>query len=186
MYYFTVMNVVDLNALLTRIAAQDRAAFAQFYSATAPKLFGLLIRIMGNRAEAEDALQEVFTRIWLRAARFSPERGSAMTWAVAIARNHAIDLIRARKPTNLGDEDALAAAADPAPRAEVRMIAQGEMVRFHHCLGCLDPSVADAVRGAYISGHSYSDLALAANVPLNTMRTWLRRGLISLKDCMAQ
>ncbi len=180
------MNDDDLNALLTRIAAQDRAAFGAFYSATAPKLFGLLIRILGTRAEAEDALQEVFTRIWLRAARFSPERGSAMAWAVAIARNHAIDLLRARKPSHLGDEDAYDTAPDPAPRAETRLIATGEAARIHHCLGNLDPSVADAIRGAYLAGHSYSDLALAANVPLNTMKTWLRRGLISLKECMAQ
>lgn len=180
------MQDEHLSALLTRIAAQDRAAFGEFYSATAPKLFGLLIRILGTRAEAEDALQEVFTRIWLRAARFSPERGPAMAWAVALARNHAIDLIRARKPAHLGDEDELAAAADPAPRAEVQLIARGEAARIHHCLGRLDPAVATALRGAYLSGQSYSDLALAANVPLNTMRTWLRRGLISLKDCMAQ
>ncbi len=180
------MNDDALNALLTRIAAQDRAAFRAFYSAVAPKLFGLLIRILGTRAEAEDALQEVFTRIWLRAARFSPDRGGAMAWAVAIARNHAIDLIRARKPSQMGDDDAYTAAPDPAPRAEVQMIARGEAARIHHCLGQLDPAVAEAVRGAYLSGHAYSDLALAANVPLNTMKTWLRRGLISLKDCMAQ
>ncbi|MDZ7905023.1 MAG: sigma-70 family RNA polymerase sigma factor [Cypionkella sp.] len=176
------MNTIDLNALLIRIAAQDRAAFSAFYSAAAPKLFGLLIRIMGNRAEAEDALQEVFTRIWLRAARFDPDRGGAMAWAVTIARNHAIDLIRARRP--LGDEVDLDSAADPAPRAETQLIAQGEAGRIQNCLSRLDPAVARAIRGAYLSGHSYADLAKAANVPLNTLRTWLRRGLISLKDCM--
>lgn len=180
------MSENALNDLLLRIAAQDRAGFGAFYSAASPKLFGLLIRILGNRAEAEDALQEVFTRIWLRAARFNPERGNAMAFALAIARNHAIDILRARKPGHAGDEAAMQNAADPAPRAEMRLIAQGEAARIHHCLGQLDPGVAQAVRGAYLSGKSYSDLALAANVPLNTMRTWLRRGLISLKDCMTQ
>ncbi len=178
------MNVDAHTALLIRIAAQDRAAFAQFYSAAAPKLFGLLIRILGNRAEAEDALQEVFTRIWLRAARFDPERGSAMAWAVTIAHHHAIDLIRARKPNHDSDETALDILADPAPRAETRLMAQGEAARIQTCLSQLDGAVAQAVRGAYLGGKSYSDLAMAANVPLNTMRTWLRRGLMSLKDCM--
>jgi len=174
------------DALLLRIADADRAAFAAFYSAAAPKLFAVLIRILGNRAEAEDALQEVFTRIWLRAARFSPERGSAMAWAIAIARNHAIDLIRARSALYPADDEEIAAQIDPAPRAEQRLAAAGEAARINACLGQLESTVATALRGAYLQGHSYSDLAKAANVPLNTMRTWLRRGLISLKDCMSR
>ena len=174
----------DLTDLLLRIAAQDRRAFRAFYSAAAPKLFGLLLRILGDRAEAEDAMQEVFTRIWLRAAKYNPDRGGAMPWAIAIARHHAIDRLRARKAAQ-DDGDDLAFAPDPAPRAEVQMMAMGEATRIQNCLGRLDPAVAQALRGAYLSGHSYSDLALAANVPLNTMRTWLRRGLMSLKDCMA-
>lgn len=180
------MTTPPLEELLTRIAAQDRAAFSAFYSAAAPKLFGVLIRILGSRHEAEDAMQEVFTRIWLRAARFSADKGSAISWAIAIARNHAIDVLRARKPQNAGDEAAIQSAADPAPRAEQRLVAQGEAGRISQCLDLLDPAVARAVRGAYLSGKSYTDLASAANVPLNTMRTWLRRGLMSLKDCMSQ
>lgn len=180
------MTSQPLDPLLFRIAAQDRAAFAAFYSAASPKLFAVLIRILGTQHEAEDALQEVFTRIWLRAGHFSAEKGSAMSWAIAIARNHAIDILRARKPAQASDEDALLHAADPAPRAEQRLEAQGEAGRIFDCMGQLDPAVSAALRGAYLSGKSYSDLALAANVPLNTMRTWLRRGLISLKDCMNQ
>jgi RNA polymerase sigma-70 factor (ECF subfamily) len=180
------MTIDPLEPLLLRIAAQDRAAFAEFYSASAPKLFAVLIRILGTQHEAEDAMQEVFTRIWLRAGHFAPDKGSAMAWAIAIARNHAIDILRARKPVQSGDETAMLNAADPAPRAEQRLLAQGEAGRIHGCLDKLDPAVSAALRGAYLSGKSYSDLALAANVPLNTMRTWLRRGLISLKDCMSQ
>ncbi len=180
------MTVISLENLLTRIAAQDRAAFSAFYSAAAPKLFGVLVRILGTRHEAEDALQEVFTRIWLRAHHFAPDKGQAMTWAITIARNHAIDVLRARKPSHAGDEAAVMAAPDPTPRAETQMIAQGEAGRIFHCMGQLDPAVASALRGAYLSGKSYSDLALASNVPINTMRTRLRRGLMSLKECMSQ
>lgn len=179
------MHDDDLKPLLFRIAARDRAGFAAFYSATAPKLFGLLIRILGNRTEAEDAMQEVFTKIWLRAARFDPAKGTALSWAITIARNHAIDLIRGRKQGHSTDEAVMAALPDPTPRAEQHMIAAGEAGRIHHCFDQLNPAIAQALRGAYLDGKSYNDLALAANVPLNTMRTWLRRGLISLKDCMS-
>lgn len=182
--YLACMTDDALNNLVLRMAATDRAAFAAFYSAAAPKLFGLLIRILGTKTEAEDAMQEVFTRIWLRAAQFDPAKGGAMAWAITIARNHAIDLIRARKKGHIGDDEAIATLADPAPRAETRLMAQGELSRINQCLARLDPAVETALRGAYLDGKSYSDLAIAANVPLNTLRTWLRRGLISLKDCM--
>lgn len=174
-----------LAPLLARVALQDRAAFSALYSATAPKLMGVLLRILGNKPEAEDALQEVFTRIWLRAAAYNPEKGRAMTWLITIARYHAIDRLRAR-PLPMGGDDDLDTFADPTPRIETQLIAQGEVRRINDCMAALDARHGAALRGAYISGKSYADLASAFDVPLNTMRTWLRRGLISLKDCMDQ
>ena len=82
--------------LLNRTAAQDRASFRSLYTAASAKLMGVLLRILQNRSEAEDALQEVFTRVWLRAGRFDASKGRGMTWLIAIARNLAIDRIRAR------------------------------------------------------------------------------------------
>ena len=169
--------------LLQLIATQDRAAFRGIYSAASAKLMGVLLRILGNRAEAEDALQEVFTRVWLRADRFDAEKGRGMTWLIAMARNLAIDRLRARHDT-VDDEDAMAAVADPAPRAETRLIAQGEARRINDCIAALEPVRADALRGAYLTGLSYIDLAARHDVPLNTMRTWLRRSLARLKECM--
>jgi len=178
------MHDDDLKPLLFRIAAQDRASFAAFYSATAPKLFGLLIRILGTRSEAEDAMQEVFTKIWLRAARFDPDKGTALSWAITIARNHAIDVIRGRKQGHSAEDAVMAALPDPTPRAELRLVAAGEAGRINHCFDQLNPAIAQALRGAYLDGKTYSDLAIAANVPLNTMRTWLRRSLQKLKECL--
>lgn len=172
-------------ALLTRIAAQDRAAFKTIYTAAASKLMGVLLRILGNRAEAEDALQEVFTKVWLRANRFDAEKGRGMTWLIAIARNLAIDRLRSRHDT-VDDESAMAAVADTTPRAETRMIALGEVQRINDCFATLEPDRADALRGAYLTGLSYIDLAARHSVPLNTMRTWLRRSLARLKECMEQ
>ncbi|WP_225027367.1 sigma-70 family RNA polymerase sigma factor [Xinfangfangia pollutisoli] len=172
-------------ALISRCAAQDRAAFRALYSQTSAKLMGVLLRMLGQRAEAEDALQEVYTRVWLRAARFDPARGRGMTWLIAVARNHAIDRLRARPEDSSGTE-ALDLAADPAPRAETQLIARGEVRRISDCFATLEPARADALRGAYLQGLSYEALSARAGIPLNTMRSWLRRGLLRLKECLEQ
>ena len=145
---------------------------------------GVLLRILRERTEAEDALQEVYTRVWLRAGRYDPAKGRGMTWLIAIARNLAIDRLRSRVETL--DDDGLDLVIDSAPRAETRLIAQGDARRIADCFGTLDSERADAVRGAYLSGLSYVDLAARHAVPLNTMRTWLRRSLVKLKECMDQ
>lgn len=168
--------------LITKCAAADRAAFRALYRATSAKLMGVLLRILGERAEAEDALQEVYTRVWLRAGRYDPAKGRGMTWLIAIARNLAIDRLRAR-PEPASDEG-LDLVQDAAPRAETRLVAQGEARRMADCFATLDPDKAEAVRGAYLNGMSYLDLATRHAVPLNTMRTWLRRSLLKLKECL--
>jgi RNA polymerase sigma-70 factor, ECF subfamily len=169
--------------LLQQTAAQDRAAFRQLYSMSSSKLMGVLLRILGQRAEAEDALQEVYTRVWLKAGRFDASKGRGMTWLIALCRNLAIDRLRQR-PDHVQDDDAMAAVSDPAPRAETRMIATGEARRINDCFATLEPDRAAALRGAYLGGLSYTDLATHHNVPLNTMRTWLRRSLLRLKECL--
>ena len=170
--------------LLLLTAAQDRAAFRQLYALSSAKLMGVLLRILGNRADAEDGLQEVYTRVWLKAGRFDAAKGRGMTWLIALTRNLAIDRLRAR-PDHVSDDAAIDAAADPAPRAETLMIATGEAKRINDCFATLEPDRAEALRGAYLQGLSYTDLARRHAVPLNTLRTWLRRSLLRLKECMA-
>lgn len=174
--------------LLIRVAAQDRAAFRAIYHDTSAKLMGVALRILGTRSEAEDALQEVYTRVWLRAVRFDPDKGRGMTWLIALTRNHCIDRLRARSDARGmrqdEDEDALAAVADSTPGAEARLIAAGEAGRIADCFATLETDRAAAIRGAYLQGLSYQDLAERHAVPLNTMRTWLRRGLLKLRECM--
>jgi RNA polymerase sigma-70 factor, ECF subfamily len=170
--------------LIASCAAGDRAAFRALYRDSSAKLMGVLLRILKERAEAEDALQEVFTRVWLRAGRYDAAKGRGMTWLIAIARNHGIDRLRARPPAQ-GD-DGLDLVADTAPRAETRLVAMGEARRMADCFATLEPDRAEAVRGAYLGGLSYVDLAARHAVPLNTMRTWLRRSLLRLKECLDQ
>lgn len=171
--------------LIQQCAAQDRAAFRAIYAATSAKLLGVTLRILGNRTDAEDALQEVYTRVWLKSGQFNPEKGAGMTWLIAMARNLAIDRLRARKPAQ-DDDDAAMAIPDPSPRAEAQLIAKGEALRISQCFDTLEPDRAAAVRGAYLDGQSYDDLAQRFAVPLNTMRTWLRRSLLKLKECLDQ
>jgi RNA polymerase sigma-70 factor, ECF subfamily len=170
--------------LILQCAAQDRAAFRTLYRDSSAKLMGVLLRILGERSEAEDALQEVYTRVWTRAGRYDAAKGRGMTWLIAIARNLAIDRLRTR-PAAMS-EDGLDTVQDSTPRAETRLIAEGEARRITDCFATLEPDRADAVRGAYLSGLSYTDLAARHAVPLNTMRTWLRRSLLKLKECLEQ
>jgi RNA polymerase sigma-70 factor (ECF subfamily) len=170
--------------LIQRCAATDRAAFRALYRDSSAKLMGVLLRILKERSEAEDALQEVYTRVWLRAGRYDPAKGRGMTWLIAIARNLAIDRLRARPQAS--SDDGLDLVPDSAPRAETQLIAKGEARRMADCFATLEPDRAEAVRGAYLQGLSYIDLATRHAVPLNTMRTWLRRSLLKLKECLDQ
>jgi RNA polymerase sigma-70 factor (ECF subfamily) len=176
------MSEDPVAALITKCAAGDRGAFRTLYRDSSAKLMGVLLRILKERAEAEDALQEVYTRVWLRAGRYDAAKGRGMTWLIAIARNLAIDRLRARGAP--ADDEGLDAVADTTPRAETRLIAAGEARRVAECFDRLEPDRAEAVRGAYLDGLSYVDLAARHMVPLNTMRTWLRRSLLKLKECL--
>lgn len=168
--------------LLAHVARRDREAFRRLYGATSAKLFGTVLHILGERAEAEDALQEVYTRIWLKAGGYDATRGRGMTWLITIARNHAIDRRRSRPLPS--EPDALDAVADTRPGPEARHMAKGEVRRIDECFETLEDDRAAAVRGAYLRGLSYQELADHHAVPVNTMRTWLRRSLLALRECL--
>ena len=179
----------DIADLLERLSRQDRAALRALYDRAAPKLVGLLIRMLGNRAEAEDALQDVFVKLWQRAATFDPDKGSGMSWICAIARNHALDLLRARKSRAAQQTDPLdddIQISDPGLTAESTLMLRARMQDVIRCFDELPPDRAKAVQAAYLKGHSYQELAEKHSVPLNTMRTWLRRALISLRECLGR
>jgi RNA polymerase sigma-70 factor, ECF subfamily len=172
-----------LAGLLARVALRDRLAFQQLYSATSAKLFGVTLRILNNRAEAEEVLQEAFVKIWVNAGQYSPSGYRAMTWLAAIVRNQAIDRVRARKPQAVDLDDALDISDDgPTPEASLLNAAAGKQIA--HCMEQLDQNRAEAVRRAYVDGVSYQELADLYRVPINTMRTWLRRSLATLRECL--
>lgn len=174
----------EIAALVARVALKDRAAFRALYARTSAKLFGVCLRILRDRAEAEEALQEVYVKIWQRADRYTPGGFSPISWLVAVARNHSLDILRGRKPSG-EDIDLALEIADTGPTPEQAAVDGGERARIERCLDGLEPARAEAVRGAYLDGHSYEELAERHGVPLNTIRTWLRRSLIRLRECLS-
>lgn len=124
-------------------------------------------------------------KIWRYSGNYASGGISPMTWLITIARNTSIDKLRANRPSEdiSNMDDALAA---PGLTPEQAVIAGGEAMRIAVCLGELDDPRDRAVRGAYLEGRSYAELAETLDVPLNTVRTWLRRSLISLKECMSK
>ena len=177
------MAAEDIEQLIGRVALRDRAAFVDLYNRTSAKLFGVCLRVLNDRAEAEDALQEVYVKVWRNAEKFAPSRYSPITWLVAVARNHSIDRLRARMPEAV-ELDEAEEVSDDAPNPERATMAASERRQIDGCLDELEEARADAVRGAYLDGMSYQDLARRHDVPLNTMRTWLRRSLMKLKECL--
>lgn len=174
----------EIAELIVRVALRDRVAFDQLYHATSAKLFGTCLRVLKDRAEAEEAVQEVFVKIWLKADRFAVTGQSPMSWLIAIARHQSIDRLRARRETTAAMDDAALDIRDPAPGPEAQAVASDQRRQIDGCLDELEPAPADAVRAAYMQGDSYADLAARHAVPLNTMRTWLRRSLMRLKECL--
>ena len=176
-------DVREVADLIARCALRDRAAFRLLYERTSAKLFGVALRILKDRAETEEAIQEIYIKIWQQADRYVAGDTSPISWLVAVARNHALDRVRAKRPVT-EDIDAALDIADLGPSPERQVEQAEERARIGRCLGTLEPDRADAVRGAYLDGFSYEELAERHAVPLNTMRTWLRRSLIKLKECV--
>ncbi|MEM6322669.1 MAG: sigma-70 family RNA polymerase sigma factor [Pseudomonadota bacterium] len=171
--------------MIERVKLRDRAAFSALYTATSAKLFGVCMRVLNNRADAEEALQEVYVRIWHKAGAYRAGGYSPMTWLITMARNIAIDKLRARKaPADDIDEARDIAATGRTPEGEAMLASDRR--RITACLAELDADRAGAVRGAYLEGESYQDLANRYQVPLNTMRTWLRRSLMRLRECLSR
>lgn len=179
------MSNESIPYLLGRISLKDRTAFVRLYEIASPKLFGVCFRILRDKQDAEEALQDVFIKVWQRADSYVEGKAGAQAWLCAIARNQAIDRIRSRKPASTSIDDAYD-LADPRIDPEQAVLMRSEGRRIDGCMERLPSERAAAVRSAYVDGYSYGELAERFGVPLNTMRTWLRRSLIKLKECLSQ
>jgi len=175
---------IEISDLLLTTAKGDRAAFRLLYDRVSPKLFGIALKICRDRALAEDVLQEVFTDVWRKARNFDPGRGEAGAWLAVIARNRSVDALRRQGRGIMGvasgSEADLNAAADPAIAGDGGV----EYLTLIDCLNRLDQRQRDLILRAYYRGDSREELSRTFDTPVNTIKTWLRRGLISLKSCL--
>jgi len=174
----------DLSALMAQVAAGDREALRQLYQATSSKLFGVCLRILSDKDESEDVLQEVYVTIWRRADRFDSSRASVMTWISTIARNRAIDRLRARGPLARAEQIDEMEIADAAPSATALLESAERAGALQQCLSELDERTEKAIRTAFFEGVTYEALAQRLDTPLGTVKSWIRRGLMKLKGCL--
>jgi RNA polymerase sigma-70 factor (ECF subfamily) len=171
-----------LSAELERVAQGDKAALRTVYDLTSAKLLGICLQFLPDRAMAEDVLQDVYLKVWQGAATFDPQRASPVTWLCMIARNRAIDWRRASGRY----EAVLRSAADELPiESDGAGSDTDERHRLlHQCLDTLDTERQASIRAAFMEGFTYSELAARASVPLGTMKSWVRRGLLQLRKCI--
>jgi len=173
----------DLVALMARVAGRDRAAFAALYRQTQAKLYGVIARIIQRRDLAGEILQEAYVRIWERAADFDPAKGSPIAWMATIARNRALDEVRRVQPVeDMPDGfDPPGEDVDPLSARQRSESLQALM----RCLETLDPEKRQILLLAYYRGASREALAKRFDRPVPTIKTWLRRSLADLKNCLS-
>ncbi|GAA4867540.1 sigma-70 family RNA polymerase sigma factor [Luteimonas vadosa] len=174
-----------LRALLLATAGGDRSAFEDLYSRTSAKLFGICVRILNERTQAEEALQDVYMAIWQKAGMYDGERASPITWLAMIARNKSIDYLRSGKSDRLSQPLDLAAELqdDDASVSELAA-AHVDNRRLHGCLDQLDDNQRKVIHTAFFEGCTYDEIAIRSETPLGTVKSWVRRGLIKLKACL--
>ena len=175
----------ELEALLARCAAKDAAALESLYGRVAPVLLAVLMRMLKNRDLAEDALQDVFVKVWQRAAQFDHIRGRPLAWLVSIARYRAIDLQRGSRPTVelREDEAAFDAALQVAgPADDAEFVGMGSALR--RCLELIAAPQRHCLVLAYEKGLTHDEIARTLGEPLGTVKSWVRRSLLSLRRCI--
>lgn len=177
----------ELGRLLSRCSLGDQAAFAALYNATSAKLYGIALRILRREAWAEEALQEAYVKIWRHAESYNPARGRPMTWMINVVRNQALDLLRradyrAQEEEWNPDKDLRMSAENPAALAETSQ----EMQRVLGCLGLLDEEQRDSILLSYHHGLTPTEVAERLKRPVGTVKTWIRRGLLKVRDCLEQ
>jgi RNA polymerase sigma-70 factor (ECF subfamily) len=176
-------NSRELVGLLDGIARGERAALAALYQRTSAKLYGVCLRLLGSEEDAQDALQDAYATVWQKAARFDASKASPITWLCVVARNKAIDRLRQRPVA--GDDLEMALAIPDSGLSALELVEQAqESDRLLRCLEELEERSRAMIRAAFLDGASYSQLAERESVPLGTMKSWIRRGLLRLRGCL--
>jgi RNA polymerase sigma-70 factor (ECF subfamily) len=179
-----MLTPAELVWLMAGVARGDQAAFERLYTATRAKLYGVVLRILRRTDLAEEVVQEAYLKIWNNAGSFDPKLATPITWMVAIARNRALDVVRRKSEVSIEDEPAAMEAAGEEPNPLARQEMTDELRRLLGCLGQLEEDRRRLVLLAYYSGWSREQLSAKFGAPANTIKTWLRRSLLEIRECL--
>jgi RNA polymerase sigma-70 factor (ECF subfamily) len=149
------------------------------------KLMGIVLRIVENRQDAEDVLQEFYVTVWRKAAEYDMDRAGPWPWLVTMVRNRAIDRVRSRRSRPSHPVEEAMPLPDPHARADSLAQANETTRQVAHALASLDPRHAAIIRGAYLDGLSYEELSAREGVPVGTIKTWVFRGLRRMRQDLA-
>lgn len=172
----------DLGSLIAAVLRREETALTQLYDATAGKLYGLARTILGNTADAEEVVCDVYVQAWQSASNFDPERGSVLAWLLIICRSRALDLLRqrrARRQVTGAAATAPAELSDDGPEDLLAQIQEGTAV--HRAVAELSPLRRQLVAMAFFRGMSHQEIAVAVQLPVGTVKSHLRRSLQSLR-----
>ena len=173
--------------LMQRIAQGDESALGELYDRTSPIVFGLILRIVGDRETAEEVTLDVFTQVWKQACQYDPQRGTPVTWLMVLARSRALDRLRWRGSRERDGEQSLEAAAeftDPAPNPEEDSMDGERSHVVQTALASLVQEQRQAIELAFFGGLSHSEIAIRLALPLGTVKTHIRLGMVQLRDCL--
>ena len=179
----------ELMDLIDRVAGRDEVALKLLYDQTASRLYGLALRILGNKEWAEDVLQESFLGIWRSAGAYRDSLSPPLAWMGMLVRSRALDFLRRRRAErlhlNLPIEDFEELPQDKDAQGPMQLVEASEQaVVLHQCLEKLEQPQRQVVSLAYLSDLSHSELASSLKLPLGTVKSWVRRALLALKDCL--
>jgi len=171
--------------LMARVARGDAVAFGQVYDLMAPRVYGLIRRVLRNPAQSEEVTQEVMVEVWRTATRYDADRGSLASWILTMAHRRAIDRVRSEQSTT-DREQAVAAASATTEYDEVSeaVTTNLEVQQVRHCLSALTELQRESVTLAYYGGYSYREVAELLDAKLATIKARMRDGLIRLRDCL--
>lgn len=176
---------VAAHELLSRVARGDESAFERLYEQVAGPVFGLVLRIVRNPAQAEEVAQEVLVELWRTASRFDPRRGTVLAWVMTMAHRRAVDRVRsAQASTEREIRAANETQARPFDEVSEQVSTRMEREQVRRCLGTLTVLQRESVELAYYRGYTYREVAELLEAPLGTVKTRLRDGLIRLRDCL--
>ena len=179
-----MLTPAELVWLIAAVAKGDEAAFERLYAATRAKLFGVVLRILRRQDLAEEVIQEAYVKIWNSAGQFNPGVASPITWMASIARNRAIDVVRKRTEASIEEEPSAMEVAADSPDPLARREMTEELKRLLECVGRLEPDRQKLVLLAYYNGWSREQLSVKFETPVNTVKTWLRRSMMDIRECL--